>query len=106
MDLSGLFDVANGALINWGAILALGLGDIVALDFMERVFAAKNPKTARRGALMGGALTMFTVVPTSMLGIVAFFYLPADTLPDLAMPLLATQPVSYTHLTLPTICSV
>ena len=91
MDLSGLFDIANGALINWGAILALGLGDIIALDFMERVFAAKNPKTAQRGALMGGALTMFTVIPTSMLGIVAFYYLPADTLPDLALPLLATE---------------
>ena len=50
MDLSGLFDVANGALLNWGALFALGLGDIIALDFMERVFAAKNPKTARRGA--------------------------------------------------------
>jgi Na+/proline symporter len=86
-----LFDIANGALINWGAILALGLGDIIALDFMERVFAAKNPKTAQRGALMGGALTMFTVIPTSMLGIVAFYYLPADTLPDLALPLLATE---------------
>jgi len=95
MDLSGLFDVANGALINWGALFALGLGDIIALDFMERVFAAKNPKTAQRGALMGGALTMFTVVPTSMLGVVAFFYLPADTLPDLAMPLLATQHMPF-----------
>ena len=95
MDLSGLFDVANGALLNWGALFALGLGDIIALDFMERVFAAKNPKTARRGALMGGALTMFTVVPTSMLGVVAFFYLPADILPDLAMPLLATQHMPF-----------
>ena len=95
MDLSGLFDVANGALLNWGALFALGLGDIIALDFMERVFAAKNPKTARRGALMGGALTMFTVIPTSMLGIVAFYYLPADTLPDLAMPLLATQHMPF-----------
>lgn len=95
MDLSGLYDVANGALLNWGALFALGLGDIIALDFMERVFAAKNPKTAKRGALMGGALTMFTVVPTSMLGVVAFFYLPADTLPDLAMPLLATQHMPF-----------
>ena len=33
--------------------MALALGDIVALDFMERVFAAKDPKTARRGAFMG-----------------------------------------------------
>jgi Na+/proline symporter len=95
MDLSGLYDVANGALLNWGALFALGLGDIIALDFMERVFAAKNPKTAKRGALMGGALTMFTVIPTSMLGVVAFFYLPADTLPDLAMPLLATQHMPF-----------
>ena len=95
LDLSGLFDIGNGALINWAAILALGLGDIVALDFMERVFAAKNPKTARRGALMGGALTLFTVVPTSMLGIVALYYLPGDTLPNLTLPLLATEHLPF-----------
>lgn len=91
MDLSGLYDIANGALINWGAILALGLGDIVALDFMERVFSARSPKTAQKGALMGGALTIFTVVPTSMLGIVAFYYLPGDTDPALALPILSTE---------------
>lgn len=91
LDLSGLFDVANGALINWGGFMALALGDIIALDFMERVFAAKNPKTARKGAFMGGALTIFTVLPTSMLGIVALYYLPVDTLPDLALPLLSVE---------------
>ena len=95
MDLSGLYDIANGALINWGAILALGLGDIVALDFMERIFAAKNPKVARKGALMGGALTLFTVVPTSMLGIAAFYYLPGGTDPGLALPLLAMNHMPF-----------
>ena len=95
LDLSGLYDIANGALINWGAILALGLGDIVALDFMERVFSARSPKTARKGAFMGGALTIFTVVPTSMLGIAAFYFLPGDTLPDLALPLLATEHMPF-----------
>ena len=95
LDMSGLFDVANGALINWGGFLALALGDIIALDFMERVFAARNPKTARRGAFMGGALTIFTVVPTSMLGIVALYYLPADTLPDLALPLLSVEHMPF-----------
>ena len=89
LDLSGLYDVANGALLNWAAILALGLGDIVALDFMERVFAAKTPKTAQRGAFMGAALTFFTVVPTSMLGIIAAFYLPGLEDPNLALPELA-----------------
>ena len=91
LDLSGLFDVSNGALINWGGFLALALGDIIALDFMERVFAARTPKTAQRGALMGGALTIFTVLPTSMLGIIAIYFLPADTLPDLALPLLSVE---------------
>src|SRR5919202_734949 len=72
LDLSGLTSIGNGALTNWASIMALGLGDIVALDFMERVFAAKDGKTAQRGALMGGGLTFLTVVPTSMMGIVAF----------------------------------
>lgn len=95
MDITGLTDIANGALLNWAGILALGLGDIVALDFMERVFAARDPKTAQRGAFMGGALTLFTVVPTSMLGIVAFYFLPADIDPFTAMPLLATQHMPF-----------
>ena len=95
LDLSGLTDMGNGALINWGAILALGLGDIVALDFMERVFAAKNGKTARRGALMGGGLTAFTIIPTSMLGIIALFLLPNLGDPFTALPNLAINHVPF-----------
>ena len=49
LDTSGLTKMGNGALVNWAAILALGLGDIVALDFMERVFSAKTPRTAQLG---------------------------------------------------------
>jgi len=89
LDITALTDISNGALINWAGILALGLGDIVALDFMERVFAARDPKTAQRGAFMGGALTLFTVLPISMLGIVAFYFLPGDIDPFQALPLLA-----------------
>ncbi len=91
LDITALTDISNGALINWAGILALGLGDIVALDFMERVFAARDPKTAQRGAFMGGALTMFTVLPTSMLGIVAFYFLSPDIDPFQALPLLAME---------------
>jgi SSS family solute:Na+ symporter len=95
LDLSGLYDIANGALVNWGAILALALGDLVALDFMERVFAAKDPKTAQRGALMGGALTLSTVVPTSMLGIIALFFLPNIEDPFTVFPELALNHVPF-----------
>ena len=95
LDITALTEVGNGALINWAGILALGLGDIVALDFMERVFAARDPKTAQRGAFMGGALTIFTVLPTSMLGIIAFYYLPSDIDPFAALPLLSMQHMPF-----------
>lgn len=95
LDLSGLFDTANGALINWAGILALGLGDIVALDFMERVFAARDPKTARRGAFMGAGLTFFTVIPVCMLGIVAFHFLPGLEDPFHALPELAINHMPF-----------
>jgi Na+/proline symporter len=95
LDITGLTEIGNGALINWAGILALGLGDIVALDFMERVFAARDPKTAQRGAFMGGALTIFTVLPTSMLGIIAFYYLPSDIDPFAALPLLSMQHMPF-----------
>ncbi|NDF26346.1 MAG: hypothetical protein EB153_02070 [Nitrosopumilaceae archaeon] len=66
LDLSGLFDVANGALINWAGILALGLGDIVALDFMERVFAARDPKTINHMPFAIGAAILMGVLGASM----------------------------------------
>jgi SSS family solute:Na+ symporter len=95
LDLSGLFDMGNGALVNWAGILALGLGDLVALDFMERVFSAKDGKTARKGALMGAGLTLSTVVPTSMMGIVALYFLPSLADPFTAYPELAINHVPF-----------
>jgi solute:Na+ symporter, SSS family len=95
LDLSGLTDMSNGALVNWASIMALGLGDIVALDFMERVFAAKDPKTASRGAYWGGGLTLLTVIPTSMIGIVALFFLPNLEDPFTAYPTLAINHMPY-----------
>ncbi|MFL6361196.1 MAG: sodium:solute symporter family transporter, partial [Nitrososphaeraceae archaeon] len=95
LDLSGLTSIGNGALVNWAAIMALGLGDIVALDFMERVFAAKDGKTAQRGALMGAGLTFLTVIPTSMMGIVALYLLPKLADPFTAYPELAINHVPF-----------
>jgi Na+/proline symporter len=76
-------------------MLALGLGDIVALDFMERVFAAKNPKTARNGSFMAAGLTFFTVLPVGMLGIVAFHFLPGLEDPFHALPQLAINHMPF-----------
>jgi len=89
LDLSGLTDPKNGALLNWSAIIALGLGDVVALDFMERVFSARDGKTARRGAFMAGLLTISIIVPTSMMGIIALYMMPGIEDPYTVYPLLA-----------------
>ena len=95
LDLSGLFDMANGALVNWAGIMALAIGDIVALDFMERVFAARDPKTARNGAFMGAGLTFFTVIPTSMIGIFMLFMVPELENSFMAYPIFALNHVPF-----------
>jgi solute:Na+ symporter, SSS family len=89
LDISGLTDMKNGALTNWASILALGLGDIVALDFMERVFSAKSGKTARNGALMAAGLTISIIIPVSMMGIIGLHFLPKTTDPYTVYPTIA-----------------
>ncbi|WP_072622425.1 sodium:solute symporter family protein [Spirulina major] len=70
-DLEQLTDPSFGAAINWATLLALGLGDIVAIDFMARVFAADSPETAQRACLIGSAGTVLIGVPFSMLALAA-----------------------------------
>ena len=95
LDLSGLISMEHGALAVWGGILALGLGDVVALDFMERVFSAKDGKTARRGAFMAAGLTISIIVPVSLMGIVALHFLPNLEDPYTAYPTLAMEHLPF-----------
>ncbi|MDJ0593500.1 MAG: sodium:solute symporter family protein [Pleurocapsa sp. MO_226.B13] len=69
--LAQLSDPAAGAVINWATLLALGLGDIVAIDFMARVFAAESPETAQRACLIGCAGTIIIGVPFSLIALSA-----------------------------------
>ncbi len=62
-DLDQLTTTAGGGPINWAALIALGVGDIVAIDFMQRIFAAKNPNTARRACFLGAAGTLLVGIP-------------------------------------------
>lgn len=70
MDLSGLYDLGNGALPNWATLISLGVGDLVALDFMERVFAADGGRTAQKSCYFGAGLTLLFIIPTTMIGII------------------------------------
>jgi hypothetical protein len=48
LDLRGITSMEHGALVNWAAMISLAFGNAMALDFMERVFAANSPRTAQR----------------------------------------------------------
>lgn len=69
--LEQLADPAAGAAINWATLLALGLGDIVAIDFMARIFAADSPETAQRACLIASAGTVIIGVPFSIMALSA-----------------------------------
>ena len=68
-DLGQLTDPAQGATINWATLVALGIGDIVAIDFMQRIFSAKSPETARRACFVGAAGTAVVGIPYALVAL-------------------------------------
>ena len=56
-DLEQLTAASAGAPVNWATLISLGIGDIVAIDFMQRIFSARSPSVARRACLTAAALT-------------------------------------------------
>ena len=70
-DLGGLTTLAGGGLLNWSIILSLSFGNAMALDFMERVFAAKSGSTARVACYYAGGLTIVAGVTASFAGLLA-----------------------------------
>ena len=71
LAMAQLSDPSQGAVINWATLLALGLGNLAAIDFMARIFAAESPETARRACLIGGAGTLIIGVPFSLIALSA-----------------------------------
>ncbi|MBS1828526.1 MAG: hypothetical protein JST93_24680 [Acidobacteria bacterium] len=90
LSLDGLTKLGAGALPNWAGTIALAFGNAMALDFMERVFAAKSPETARNGCYYAASLTMVIGACASILGIagIALVKNPGD--PRMVLPLLAS----------------
>ncbi len=56
-DLGQLTDPGQGAVINWATLVSLGVGDLVAIDFMQRIFAAKTPEAAQKACFIGAGAT-------------------------------------------------
>jgi solute:Na+ symporter, SSS family len=78
LALGQLTDPAQGATINWATLIALGIGDIVAIDFMQRVFAAKSPETARRACFGAAAGVVAIGAPFGLVVLSAKAFLPEE----------------------------
>jgi len=76
--LGQLSDPAQGAVINWATLIALGIGDIVAIDFMQRVFSAKSPGSARRACFVAAAGTTAIGVPFALVALAAHSLMPEE----------------------------
>ncbi|PSN15747.1 sodium:solute symporter [filamentous cyanobacterium CCT1] len=61
--------VSSGAAINWASIIALGFGNMVAIDFMARIFAAESPETAQRACFIASAGTLIIGIPFSVIAL-------------------------------------
>ncbi len=68
-DLGQLTSADQGAMLNWATLLALGIGDIVAIDFMQRIFAARSPEIAQRACFVGAFGVLLVGIPFSLVAL-------------------------------------
>lgn len=66
-----LTSIGSGAAINWASILALGFGNMVAIDFMARIFAADSPETAQKACYSASLGTLIIGLPFSIMALSA-----------------------------------
>jgi SSS family solute:Na+ symporter len=102
-DFAQLTDPAMGAPINWATLVSLGIGDLVAIDFMQRIFSAKSPSVAQKSCFYGAAGTLIIGVIFSLVALTASSVLGLSMedgpvlftlLGDFAPPLLAVLVLS------------
>ncbi len=68
-DLGQLTSSESGAVINWATLIALGIGDVVAIDFMQRIFSARSPEVARKACFVGAFGVVLVGVPFALVAL-------------------------------------
>lgn len=70
-DLAQLTSAESGAVINWATIIALGLGNLVAIDLMQRVFSARTPGSAQKACFAAAGGILVLCIPLSFVALAA-----------------------------------
>jgi Na+/proline symporter len=89
LSLSQMFTVEQGGLVNWAALLSLAVGNAMALDFMERVFSARTPATARKSCYYAAGWTLVIGLCASFLGLASLSLVTGVADPRMVLPQLA-----------------
>lgn len=89
MDVAQMFTLEGGALPNWAALISLAVGNAMALDFMERVFSARTPGTARRACYYAAGWTLVIGLCASFLGLAGISMVSGVGDPRMVLPQLA-----------------
>jgi Na+/proline symporter len=95
VDMSSLVTLQGGALVNWAGLIALTLGNAMALDFMERVFAARDGRTARRACYYGGVMTILIGVCVAIVALAAVASVQGLSDPRMVLPTFAVEFLPY-----------
>jgi Na+/proline symporter len=96
LSVAQLTSASSGALTNWAAILSLAFGNAMALDFMERVFSARTPGTARRGCYYASVWTLVIGLCASLIGLAAIGTNAGGTGdPRMILPAFASEYLPY-----------
>src|SRR5687768_6164709 len=95
VDLSSLVSLQGGALVNWAGMIALMFGNAMALDFMERVFAARDGRTARRGCYYSATMTFVIGACVAIIGLAGVASVQGATDPRMVLPAMATDFLPY-----------
>jgi SSS family solute:Na+ symporter len=95
LDLSGLVDLNSGALVNWSGMIALAFGNAMALDFMERVFSARTPETAKKACYYAGFQTLIIGAACTVLGLACISAVQNAGDPRMVLPIYATSHLPY-----------
>ena len=102
-NVNQLTDPGKGAFVNWAIMLALGFGNIIAIDFMGRIFAANDTKVAKKACYIAGVGTFIMGIPFALIAVssVDIFTL-ADISPDpFVEPILLTLLAQVSPIGLP-----
>ncbi len=95
LDSAQMTTLGGGGLANWANLISLAFGNAMALDFMERVFSAKSPETARKACYYAGGWTLIIGFCASLIGLAAMSAVGKLDDPRMVLPSFAMNHLPY-----------